>query len=145
MRLPFVSVLALVLILGACGGDGDSSPVLQLKHGSVTEDELLEYLRARTNDGAPSEDLIRLCVLSRDGAGGVEVAERVAELLVGTSPGQPDFDAALQRVAAHAHRRCHPLENIPGDAAWRREMVPVYVARTFRAAVGCVSRPLISP
>ena len=60
----------------------------------------------------------------------------VAELLVGTSPGQPDFDAALQRVAALAHRRCHPLENIPGDAAWRREMVPVYVARTFRAAVG---------
>ncbi len=59
----------------------------------------------------------------------------VAELLIGTSPGAADFDEALEAVAALAYRRCRPLENIPGDAAWRREMVPVYVRRTFRAAV----------
>jgi len=59
----------------------------------------------------------------------------VAELLVGTSPGAADFDEALEAVADLAYRRCRPLENIPGDALWRREMVPVQVRRTFRAAV----------
>ena len=33
-----------------------------------------------------------------------------------------------------AFRQCHPLENIPGDAGWRREMVRVYVRRTLAAA-----------
>ena len=39
---------------------------------------------------------------------------------------------ALARVA---HRQCHPLENIPGDAGWRKAMVAVYVRRTLRAAL----------
>jgi 4-hydroxybenzoyl-CoA reductase subunit beta len=60
---------------------------------------------------------------------------KAAALLLGTSPTEPDFDATLQSVAAAAHKQCHPLDNIPGDADYRREMVPVYVARTLRAAL----------
>jgi len=58
----------------------------------------------------------------------------VADELVGEPADGPDFDAAARRVAARAHKQCRPLENIPGDAAWRHEMVPVYVRRTLAAA-----------
>jgi 4-hydroxybenzoyl-CoA reductase subunit beta len=44
------------------------------------------------------------------------------------------FDEAVERVAEQAYRQCRPLENIPGDADWRREMVPVWVRRTLHAA-----------
>jgi 4-hydroxybenzoyl-CoA reductase subunit beta len=50
--------------------------------------------------------------------------------------GRPLDDAALERVAAEAHRQCHPLANISADPAWRREMVPVLVRRALRRALG---------
>lgn len=59
---------------------------------------------------------------------------KAGECLVGSRPGTADFDARLDELARLAHRQCHPLENIPGDAKWRRAMVPVYVRRTFAAA-----------
>ncbi|MDQ3388408.1 MAG: FAD binding domain-containing protein [Gemmatimonadota bacterium] len=34
-------------------------------------------------------------------------------------------------VAEHAHRQCHPLENLIVDAEWRRAMVPIYVRRAL--------------
>ena len=40
----------------------------------------------------------------------------------------------MDAAAALAHKQCKPLPNIPGDADYRREMVPVYVRRTLRAA-----------
>jgi 4-hydroxybenzoyl-CoA reductase subunit beta len=60
-------------------------------------------------------------------------------LLQGVDPADAQaFDTALEAVARLAHRQCHPLPNIPGDAAYRREMVPVYVRRTLRAAASGV-------
>ncbi|MEL6428673.1 MAG: FAD binding domain-containing protein [Planctomycetota bacterium] len=60
--------------------------------------------------------------------------KRVAEALVGKKPGTDAFRAAAQEVADLAHAQAKPMDNIPGDAAYRREMVPVYVRRTILAA-----------
>lgn len=65
------------------------------------------------------------------------VPKRVASAgrqLVGTRPGTPDFATRIEAVADIAFREAHPIENIPGDADWRREMVRVYVRHTFEAA-----------
>ncbi|MCB9915915.1 MAG: FAD binding domain-containing protein [Planctomycetes bacterium] len=59
----------------------------------------------------------------------------VAPLLVGAPTSGAELDAALAAAAALAHKRCRPLANIPGDDDWRREMVPVFVRRTLRAAL----------
>jgi len=86
--------------------------------------------------------------LELDGAGAVAEAELVltalaarpkrvkqaGELLGGTAPGSATFDEALTELAQLAHRQCKPMANIPGDHEYRREMVPVYVRRTVRAA-----------
>jgi len=55
-------------------------------------------------------------------------------LLLGTRPGTPIFVGQIDEVADRAFCQCHPLENVPGDAGWRREMVRVYVRRTLEAA-----------
>jgi len=56
----------------------------------------------------------------------------VGALAEGKAPGEALWD----EIAAAAHKQCHPLANIDGDAAWRREMVPVFVKRGLRAAAG---------
>ncbi len=58
----------------------------------------------------------------------------VADALVGQKVGTPGFEQAAAAVADLAHRQAKPMDNIPGDAAYRREMVPVYVRRTLLAA-----------
>lgn len=63
--------------------------------------------------------------------------KRVAQatsLLAGILPGTDRFDAAVGALAEAARQQCHTLANIPGDHEWRREMIPVYVSRTVRAA-----------
>jgi 4-hydroxybenzoyl-CoA reductase subunit beta len=60
---------------------------------------------------------------------------RAARALVGARAGTPGFQAALDEAAELARKQCHPLPNVPGDAEYRREMVPVYVRRTVRAAL----------
>lgn len=60
--------------------------------------------------------------------------KRMSELLRGVRIGTSEFDAALARAAEQAHAQAHPMPNIPGDHDWRREMVPVFVRRTLRAA-----------
>ena len=60
--------------------------------------------------------------------------KRLNEELVGTTPGTEAFAEAVERVAALAYKQYRPMDNIPGDAAYRREMVPVYVRRTILAA-----------
>jgi 4-hydroxybenzoyl-CoA reductase subunit beta len=86
--------------------------------------------------------------LELDDAGAVESADLVltalaarpkrikqaGETLAGTTPGTPDFDAAVESLAELAYRQCKPMPNIPGDHDYRREMVPVYARRTLRAA-----------
>ena len=39
--------------------------------------------------------------------------------------------AVVEEVAQEAFRQCHPLDNIPVDAEWRRAMVPVLVRRAL--------------
>ncbi len=106
-----VSLLALMLVVVACGEEStDPSLVLQLKYGPVSEDELREYLRSRPDDGAPSEDLIRLCGLSRAGAEDAEVADRVADLLDGDGTGNAVLNTADIQVAADiVAEECAPL------------------------------------
>jgi CO/xanthine dehydrogenase FAD-binding subunit len=58
----------------------------------------------------------------------------VSDALKGLRPGTPEFDTALEQVATNARRQCRPMENIPGDADWRREMVKVYTRRAFQEA-----------
>lgn len=58
----------------------------------------------------------------------------ILPVLRGTRPGHAGFDDAVREAARVAHRQCHTLANIPGDEAWRREMIPVYVGRTLHAA-----------
>ena len=55
--------------------------------------------------------------------------------LEGLQPGSPEFDSALLGVAEMARRRCRTLPNLPGDAVWRQDMIPVYVKRTLHAAI----------
>jgi len=57
-----------------------------------------------------------------------------AELLAGVPVPSAAFTDRAARVGDAAHQQCHPLENIPGDAGYRREMVRVYVRRTLEAA-----------
>jgi 4-hydroxybenzoyl-CoA reductase subunit beta len=59
---------------------------------------------------------------------------RVADALRGVKVGTSAFTAAIAAVADDAKKRCRPLENVPGDANYRRRMVPVYVRRTLAAA-----------
>jgi 4-hydroxybenzoyl-CoA reductase subunit beta len=56
---------------------------------------------------------------------------RVTELV----SGRPLDDAAIDAVAKAAYERSHPLTNISTDPDYRREMVPVFVRRAFRAAL----------
>ena len=86
--------------------------------------------------------------LELDGQGAVESADLVltalaakpkrikqaTEVLAGSVPGEASFDEALESLAQLAYRQCKPMPNIPGDHDYRREMVPVYVRRTLRAA-----------
>jgi 4-hydroxybenzoyl-CoA reductase subunit beta len=60
----------------------------------------------------------------------------MAELLRGKRPGQTDFTDAVREASERAHKKCHPLANLPGDSEWRREMVPVIVRRALIRAVG---------
>lgn len=63
-------------------------------------------------------------------------ARKAIALLEGADTSSEGFEAVIAAVAAAAHKQCHPLPNIPGDHEYRREMVPVYVTRTLRAALG---------
>lgn len=56
---------------------------------------------------------------------------KVGELAEGRAPDE----ALFEELGAAAYKQCHPLTNIDGDPAWRREMVPVYVKRALRAAL----------
>jgi len=46
-----------------------------------------------------------------------------------------DESSLVDRIAAAAYRECKPLTNLDEDAAWRREMVPVFVKRALVRAM----------
>lgn len=48
--------------------------------------------------------------------------------------GRPLTDDTFTELGQVAHKQCHPLTNINVDPGWRREMIPVFVRRAWRAA-----------
>ena len=46
----------------------------------------------------------------------------------------------IDAVAHAAYRQCKPVTNIPYDQDWRHEMVPVFVRRAMREALGLPPR-----
>ena len=50
--------------------------------------------------------------------------------------GKPLDTALAQSLGDMAYKQCHPLINVPYDAAYRREMVPVFVRRAVLEAAG---------
>ncbi|MEM9803214.1 MAG: hypothetical protein AAGA20_23045, partial [Planctomycetota bacterium] len=60
--------------------------------------------------------------------------KKVGEALVGQRVGTPAFEDAAREVGELAYKQAKPMDNIPGDAEYRREMVPLYVRRTLLAA-----------
>jgi 4-hydroxybenzoyl-CoA reductase subunit beta len=60
--------------------------------------------------------------------------QRAGPILQGAALGSATFEDAVAALASQAHKQCHPMPNVPGDADWRRAMVPVYVKRTLLAA-----------
>jgi 4-hydroxybenzoyl-CoA reductase subunit beta len=50
--------------------------------------------------------------------------------------GRPLDDATITALAAAAAKQCHPLINVAYDADYRQAMVPVYVRRAIRDALG---------
>ncbi len=60
--------------------------------------------------------------------------QRASAMLQGTKIGSSEFEDAVIAQSLQAHKQCHPMPNVPGDADWRRAMVPVYVKRTLLAA-----------
>ncbi|MFT7462189.1 MAG: 4-hydroxybenzoyl-CoA reductase subunit beta [Pseudohongiellaceae bacterium] len=59
------------------------------------------------------------------------VLKKVSEAAEGQAPEEQLWDVLGQL----AMKQCHPLTNIDGDKAWRREMVAVYVRRALREAL----------
>ena len=49
--------------------------------------------------------------------------------------GRPAGEPLWEELGAAAHKQCHPLTNIDGDATYRREMAPVFVKRALRDAL----------
>ena len=60
--------------------------------------------------------------------------KKLDECLLGVEVGSPEWRAGLEAAGELAHAQCRPMPNIPGDHEYRREMVPVYLKRTLRAA-----------
>ena len=54
--------------------------------------------------------------------------------------GRPLDDAAIEALAQAAYKQCRPVINIPYDEDYRHEMVPVFVRRAVREALGLPPR-----
>ncbi len=108
VELLLVCLLALPVV--ACRSDSDQSRVLQLAHGPVTEKELLYYLYDATDEGAPPEGLLRLCVMPRSGADDQTLADYAASLLNGNSASTTASDPEdVKRAAEIIRLRCAAL------------------------------------
>jgi len=61
---------------------------------------------------------------------------RVVGGLETLAEGRPLDDALVERLGAAAYKQCRPLINVPYDQEYRQEMVPVFVRRAVREAMG---------
>lgn len=106
---------------------------------------VMGYAKLRTRAAIDFPELGVAVLARRDDAGRVEHAD-IAITALGARPihvknleplytGQPLDDALIRALARAAHQRAKPLTNIASDPSYRREMVPVFVERAFRAAL----------
>ncbi|MCP3920830.1 MAG: hypothetical protein GY711_35330 [bacterium] len=82
-----------------------------------------------TDEAVTGADICAVALVARPSH-----VKRIEDELVGQRVGSDDFASAVGRVAELAYKQCRPMDNSPGDADYRREMVPVYVRRTLHAA-----------
>ena len=61
---------------------------------------------------------------------------RVISGIEALAKGKPLDDVLADALAQAAYKQCHPLINVPYDHDYRREMVPVFVRRAVREAMG---------
>ncbi len=59
----------------------------------------------------------------------------------GLATGKPLNAGVIRDLAHRAWQQCRPLENVVGDAGWRRAMVPVCVGRALEKLAGLGTRP----
>ncbi len=83
---------------------------------------------ARVNGGGCEE--IRLVVSA------LAARPRVIGGLDALALGRPLDDAAIEAIARTAYQQCRPQTSVPYDTDYRHEMVPVFVRRAIREALG---------
>jgi 4-hydroxybenzoyl-CoA reductase subunit beta len=77
-----------------------------------------------------------LCRAPRLVVSAIAAKPRLIGGLDSLAEGHPLDEALADRVAVAAHRQCKPLINVPYDQEYRQEMVPVFVRRAVREAMG---------
>jgi 4-hydroxybenzoyl-CoA reductase subunit beta len=106
----------------------------------------MSYQKLRTRKAIDFPLLSLALVFKRSEAGRVESLRAVLNAL-GAKPreisglgplaaGKELSEDVIGQLAAQVYRQAHPLTNILGDTAWRREMAPVLLRRAVRAALG---------
>jgi 4-hydroxybenzoyl-CoA reductase subunit beta len=81
-----------------------------------------------------------VCEEARLVVGALAARPRTVAGLEALVAGKPLDPGAIDAVAAAAYSQCKPVINIPYDHAWRHEMVPVFVRRAVREALGLPPR-----
>jgi len=69
--------------------------------------------------------------------GALAAKPRVVDGLDSIAVGRPLDGRVIEAVADRAHAVCHPLQNLDGDAGWRRAVLPVHLRR----ALGALAAP----
>jgi 4-hydroxybenzoyl-CoA reductase subunit beta len=98
-----------------------------------------QKLRARDSIDFPMLNLaVRVDFAEDEAVTGLQMAAsgmgsypRKIGKLEAIAEGSPLTGAVVEEIAQQAFRQCHPLENLPVDAEWRRAMVPVLVRRAL--------------
>jgi 4-hydroxybenzoyl-CoA reductase subunit beta len=97
--------------------------------------------------GAIDFPMLSVAFAARRDPGGACVSARLIVSAIAAKPrtisgvdavvaGRPLDATVAAELAALAYKQCRPLINVPYDAEWRQEMVPVFVKRTVLDAAG---------
>ncbi|MBL6722116.1 MAG: hypothetical protein ISQ08_11970, partial [Planctomycetes bacterium] len=90
---------------------------------------LAARLAVDANGVVEDADLVGVALVARPSR-----VRGVADALRGSTVGSEAFEAAVEAAAQLAYKQLRPMDNIPGDAWYRRELVPVVARRTLLAA-----------
>lgn len=124
--LEYNDVLVSVRLPRLASGTGFAVEELARRHGDFAIVSVMAAIHLDSNGRA---DLVRLA------AGGVDATpirlHEAESLLSGSTLDVPTIDAA----AASAAEVANPTDDVHGTAAYRRDLVPVLVARAIRSAI----------